>query len=225
MEEDIKEVSKKSFPVWLIILIIILLLGVLGILGWWLYKNQSKNQKSQTSTTSGQDINISTAGWQTYKSESRGFSILIPPNWKQTDSGAEGRASFSSSDAPEGDMPPTYPVTFANIWSETNTTNLTLQSAVDEVKNLIQSSPVEDFKLISEESVDINGVSGRKIVMSYTDLQTQLSHVSGFACAIKDNKIWKINFIATAPDAATAKTTWDQNSYLFDKMISAFIFL
>lgn len=223
MEEDIQEVSKKAFPVWLIVLIVIVLAGILTALGWWLIKNQSEQKTA--STTTGSDTNVAPADWQAYKSESMGFSIAIPPDWKQTESGAEGRVSFSTADAPEGDMPPTYPVTFANIWSEPNSENLTLDSAALEIKYLIESSPVKDYKLISEESININGIAGRKIVMSYTDLQTQLSHVSGFACAIKNDKIWKINFIASAPDAAAAQAAWDQNSYLFDKMISAFIFL
>lgn len=224
MEEDIKEVSKKSFPIWLIIILIIILLGALAVLGWWLYK-QSKNQNASTPATSGQDTNSATAGWQTYKSTSQGFSILIPPTWKQTESGTESRVSFSSSDAPEGDAPPTYPVTFANIWYETNFSNSTLQGIIDELKDMVQKSPIKDFKVESEADIQINGIAGKKIVMSFTDLQTQLSHVSGFACAIKNNKIWKINFIASAQSPSAAKTAWDQNSYLFDKMISAFIFL
>lgn len=216
--------TKKSFPLWLIIIIVLVLVGVLAALGWWLYKNQSEKKTTQSST-SGTDTNASIAEWQTYKSESQGFSIAIPPTWKQTESGVEGRASFSSADAPEGDAPPTFPVTYANIWTEPNSGNLTLQGVADEEKNLIQTSPIKDYALVSEESVDINGIAGRKIVMSYTDLQTQLSHVSGFACAIKNNKIWKINFIASAKDATTAMATWKESSYLFDKMISAFIFL
>ncbi len=224
MEEDFKEVSKRSFPVWLIIIIAVLLLGGLSVLGWWLYK-QSKSKNTSTPATSGQDTNTSTADWQTYKSTNQGFSILIPPTWKQTESGVEGRASFSSADAPEGDAPPAYPVTHANIWTEPNSSNLSLQGVIDEQKNLYQSSAIKDFKLISEENVDINGVAGKKIVMSFTDLQTGLSHISGFACATKDAKIWKINFIASAQSPVVAQTVWDENSYLFDKMISAFIFL
>ena len=225
MEELPTETSKKSFPVWLIVIIVIILVGILTALGWWLYKNQSAKQNASTSTTTGQDTNASTAGWQVYKSESQGFSILIPPTWKQTESGTESRVSFSSSDAPEGDAPPTYPVTFANIWYETNSSNSTLQGIIDELKDMVQKSPIKDFKIESEADIQINGIAGKKIVMSYTDLQTQLSHVSGFACAIKNNKIWEINFIASAQSAAAAKTAWDQNSYLFDKMIGAFIFL
>lgn len=224
MEEDIKEVSKKTFPVWLIVIIIVLLLGALSALGWWLYKNKSEKQSASTSTSGG-DTNVSTAGWQTYKSTGQGFSILIPPNWKQTESGAEGRASFSSSDAPEGDMPPTLPVTYANIWSESNSENLTLQGVANEFKNSIKQWPIKDYKIESEQDITILTEPGKKIVLSYSDLQTQLSHISGLAFAIKNNKIFKINFIATAQDAASAKKTWDENSYLFDKMISAFIFL
>jgi len=224
MEEDIKQVSQKSSPVWLIILIAIILAGILTALGWWLYKNQTKKETASTGT-SGADTNVAPADWQTYKSENLGFSIAIPPSWQQTESGAEGRVSFSTTNTPEGDTPPTYPVLFANIWTEPNTNNLTLQQVADEEKNLIQTSPVKDSKIVSESDININGVAGKKIVMSYTDLQTQLSHVSGFACALKNNKIWKINFIASAQSPAAAQTAWNENSYLFDKMISAFIFL
>ena len=219
-ESDLTE--KKSFPVWLIIVVVVILLSALGALGWWLYKNQSQNSAS---TSSVGDQNAATGGWQTYKSASQGFSIIIPPNWKQTESGVEGRVSFSSGDAPEGDAPPTYPVTFANIWSEANSENLTAQGVIDALKSNIQKSAVKDFKIELEEDVTINGVQGRKIVMSDSDLQTQLSHVSGFACAVKNGKVYNINFVATAKDAAAAKKTWNENSYLFDKMISAFIFL
>ncbi|TSC93110.1 MAG: hypothetical protein Athens101428_737 [Candidatus Berkelbacteria bacterium Athens1014_28] len=225
MNEEIPTESKRVFPVWLIIIIVLVLVGALTALGWWLYKNQSKNENSQTATTTGQDTNISTSGWQTYKSESQGFSIPIPPTWKQTESGVEGRASFSTADAPEGDMPPTSPVTFANIWSEPNSENLTLQGIIDELKNSIQKWPIKEFKVESEEDITVQTEAGKKVVLSYTDLQTQLSHVSGFACTIKNGKIYKINFIASAQDAATAMATWRENSYLFDKMISAFIFL
>ena len=90
---------------------------------------------------------------------------------------------------------------------------------------MVQKSPIKDFKIESEEDITINTEPGKKIVMSYTDLQTQLSHVSGFACAIKNNKIWEINFVASAQSPAAAKTAWDEDSYLFDKMISTFIFL
>lgn len=225
-EEEQLVPEKKSFPVWLVIIIIVILIGTLGALGWWLYKNQGQKEATTTpATTTGSDTNASIAGWQTYKSTSQGFSMAIPPDWKQTEAGTESRVSFSSSNAPEGDAPPTYPVTFANIWYETNSSNSTLQSVIDELKDMIQKSPIKDYKLESETDIDINGTAGKKIVMSYTDLQTQLSHVSGFACAIKNNKIWEINFIASAQSAAAAKTAWDQNSYLFDKMISAFIFL
>jgi len=205
MEEMPIETNKRSFPVWLIVIIVVILVGILTALGWWLYKNQSTKQNTPTSTTTGQDTNASTAGWQAYKSESQGFSILIPPNWKQTESGVEGRASFSTADAPEGDMPLTLPMTFANIWSEPNSENLTLEGAADKFKNSIKQWPIKDYKVESEQDITVLTEPGKKIVLSYSDLQTQLSHVSGLAFTIKNGKIFNINFIATAQDTVSAK--------------------
>lgn len=231
MEENVdnlnNELPKKPFPVWLAILIILLIAGAITAFGLW-YKNRKSNESTTSSTTSNsesRDKSASTTDWQTYKSTSQGFSIIIPPTWKQTESGVEGRISFSRSDVPEGDAPATTPTTFANIWSEANSNNQTIDAAANEIKSLIQNSPIKNFKLVSEENININGVAGKKIVMSYTDNQTGLSHVSGFACAINNGKIWKINFIVSAQSLTEAQTVWNQDSYLFDKMISAFIFL
>lgn len=212
---------KSHHSVWLAVGIITAIFLV-GLLAYYLY-----HQKITVDKTVSETENNSTSGdnqsWQTYKNTKLGFSTEFPNNFKQNSDEQADKASFSEDNGRSGGESMVNIFSSTNIWYENSTQ--TPKEAIDTEKVTVQSFPIQDFKVISQENVTISGQPGVKAVWSYSDLQTNSATVSAQAYTSKNGKLWKITFLVGGVNEAEVEKTWSDTSYIFDKMISSFTFL
>ena len=217
----------------LIIIIVIIVLTGIAIAAIYLYNSKYKNQSSseEPEDTTITPILEDESTWTKYTRAGE-YSIQMPPILIRpgNDTNLEEESSFSRSGDPGVDENGSEPATldpdlYSTIWSAQNTQNLTAEQAVEEEKANIISFPTNSLQTIKEGAITISGNQGYQGVWSYTDQNTQLSHVYAVAATAKSGKVYYISFTISSKTSAGALRGWNQYSYLFDKMISAFIFL
>jgi len=227
---------KKTNPLVVVLIIIIIVLVLAGVVvaGIYFYNKKYKSQKSDQSsaTTQKSEPNLADVStWTTY-TKAGDYSIKMPPNLIRpgNDTALEEMTSFSDSGDygvdSRGNEPPQEDISLSStIWSESNSQNFTAKQAVEYEKSNIQLFPSSNFSVIEESALDISGTPAYKGVWSYSDKNTGLTHYYAIVCAVKNGKVYKITFTVSGNTAENAASGWSQYSYLFDKMISAFIFL
>jgi len=227
--------TKGKNPLAIVLIIVLALVVLIGIavavvyLYNSRYKNQNNDQATESTTITPILEDIST--WTVYTKAGE-YSIKVPPilisPGNQTELGETN--SFSSSgdygvDARGNEAAPQDPSLLSTIWSEANSQNYTAKTAVEAQKANIVSFPTNNLQTTKENAVTINNNAGYQGVWSYTDQNTQLSHVYAVVATVKNNKVYYISLTVSGSTLAIAQKGWADNSYIFDKMISAFIFL
>jgi hypothetical protein len=216
-----------------IIIIVIIVLTGIAIAAIYLYNSKYKNKSSDESaeSTTVTPVLEDETTWTVY-TKAGDYSVKVPPILISPGNQTElmETNSFSRSGDPgvgeNGNEPATLdPDLYSTIWSAQNTQNLTAKQAVEEEKANIISFPTNSLQTTKENAVTINNNAGYQGVWSYTDQNTQLSHVYAVAATVKSGKVYYISLTISSKTSAGALQGWNQYSYLFDKMISAFIFL
>jgi len=207
----------------LIIIGIIIVLFAAALLIYFLNR-----QKTSVDEPTSNNTTTTNNTFSDYRNSKVGFSTQIPANLKPDQSDDPSRVSFTEEGSGSGGGPAEggqqiSSYTFASIWYENSTQ--TPQEAIVDEKSTVQKFPIKDFKVISEENITIDGQPGVKAVWSYSDLQTNAAVISANAYAAKAGKMWKINYLIGGPSVEEILKTWNETSYIFEKMISAFRFL
>lgn len=236
MQEGQENVPKRgmgALAVILIIIIAILVLAGIAVGAIWLYNNKYKNHNNSQSSESatGTPVLEDDSTWTVY-TKSEEYSIKVPPilisPGNQTNLGNTNSFSRSGDTGVDenGNPPANYdPDLSSIIWEQTNSENQTAKQAVEAEKANIVRFPTNSLQTIKEVAITVNNNPGYEGVWAYTDQNTQLSHVYAVAATVKNDKIFYISFTVSSQTSAGALQGWTDYSYLFDKMISAFIFL
>lgn len=211
---------KPRYTVWIIIGII----AVVVAIGIGIYFFCQPKSNSNTSTPTNNSNQTSNQTFSDYRNSKVGFTTQVPSSLKPSEGSTESnRVDFSKESSEPSEGGQTGAFTFAEIWYENSTQ--TPKEAIEEAKATAQKFPIKDFKVISEENITIDGQPGVKAVWSYADIQTNSATISANAYAAKAGKMWKINYTVGSATAQETQSTWNESSYLFEKMISAFQFL
>lgn len=230
--EATKKPKNLLMPLLIILVVVLLLAGIFVAI---IYIYNTKNQKQGTSKT--QDASNTApvledeTSWVTYTRAGL-YSVKVPPILIRpgNQTGLEERSGFSLSGDLEtdanGNTTANYdPNLFSTIWEEPNSNGETAKQAVEAEKANIVSFSTNNPQTIKETAVSFNGNPGYEGVWAYSDQNSQLSYVYAVAASIKNNKLFFISLTVSSQTLAGAQQGWSQYSYLFDKMISSFIFL
>lgn len=214
--------TKPRYTIWLIIGVIIAVCAV-AALAYYLYNQKISVDKTDKTSENNSGSNIT---WRDYSNSRFGFKTEIPSNLEEFPSDSLERVSFSeNSESSDNSGAEGYQkaITFAEIWYE-NSTQLP-KDAIESEKANVQQFAIKNFTVLSDENITIDGQAGVKSVWSYSDLQTGAFTISGHAYTSKSGKLWKITFLASGSNQTEVEKIWQDYSYIFDKMISAFIFM
>lgn len=236
-EEQEENMQRRGMGVGAVILIIIIAILVLvgiAIGAIWLYNNKYKKQDdSQLSQSATQTPVLEDESTWTVYTKNGEYSVKVPPilisPGNQTELGETNSFSRSGDTGTDenGNIPAGYdPDLSSMIWETANTENFTAKQAVEEEKsNILAFGGNSSLQVIKEGVITIDNNPGYQGVWSYSDQNSGLSHVYAVAATVKNGNVYYITFTVTGSTAAKALQGWTDYSYIFDKMISAFIFL
>lgn len=213
-EEKNQPKEKMTTAVMVIIIVAVVIIAVLvGIIIYLVFKSKTPTPSPSASVSVSQSETPTASpkkrvGWESYNNARFGFSIQVPPGMEKT-------ASING----DGETFTTWnPPMTIRVWAENISPGLTAQQAIDADKESLIKDGMEDFKVIVEGPIEMDGQSAVESVWQYIAPPTGDAATSARAYTIKGTTIYKIEFLIDT-------SQWNSYSTMFDDVFESFKFL
>lgn len=211
-----KETKTKNKNNLLIIIIIaaVIIAVLAGLIIYLIFKNDNQPAPTPSISTTSSPSETATAspekrvGWETYSNSRFGFSLQVPPNLDKTESQNGDGATFTT-----WDPPMTIRVSGAY-----NSLEHTTQQAIDFDKNDLATNEVENLRVIIEGPIEVGNEKAIESIWQYIVPATGDAQTSARAYVIKNNIVYKIEFLIDT-------NQWNSYSTMFDDIFTSFKFL
>ena|SRR3990167_2826021 len=212
--EEKKKQNKRNILMIITVIAAVIIAFLAAVIIYLIFRSNGQPAPASSPSTSASASETATAspkkrvGWETYNNSRFSYSVQVPPNLDKTESQNGDGAAFTT-----WDPPMTIRVSGAY-----NSLNHTAQQAIDFDKNDLATNEVENLKVIVEGPIEMGGQAAVESVWQYTAPSTGDASTSARAYTIKNNIVYKIEFLI-------ATDQWNSYPTMFDDIFDSFKFL